>query len=35
MSKLNIDQKTIAGLFADKKSDFLRLNPKFCVISDF
>lgn len=23
MSKLNIDQKTIAGLFADKKSDFL------------
>ena len=23
MSKLNIDQKTIFGLFADKKSDFL------------
>lgn len=23
MSKLNIDQKTIFGLFADKKADFL------------
>ena len=23
MSKLNIDQKTIKGLFSDKKSDFL------------
>ena len=23
MSKLNIDQKTIAGLFSDKRADFL------------